>query len=119
MAIYLHAIRPVNELTADIRQTANAIASDALQDDEGLLAIALAAPALKLAVVQFREMIENKSTDVNSNHSYLSAYWRGLGDAWNHSDGAQFWSAPFRDCGPMRGRWLWPFNVNFIENGIK
>lgn len=119
LAIYLHAIRPVNELTADIKQTANAIASQALQDDEGLLAIALAAPALKLAVVQFREVIENPPADATNNHSYLGAYWRGLGEAWNLSDGAQFWSAPFRDCGPMQGRWLWPFSVNFLENGIK
>lgn len=109
----------MNELTAEIKQSANAIANEALQEDEGLLAIALAAPALKLAVVKFRDMIENPPADVSSNHSYLGAYWRGLGESWNHSDGAQFWSAPFRDCGPMRGRWLWPFNVNFMENGIK
>lgn len=115
---YLHSIRPVNEISVDIRQRANAIANEALEDDEGLLAIAIAAPSIKLAVVQFRQAI-GIPIDVASNSSYLSAYWRGLSEAWNQTENIQFWSAPFRDCSALRGRWLWPFNINYANNGIK
>lgn len=105
-------------LTADdLRQKANAIAIEALQMDDMLLAVAIAAPTHKLAVVQFRESIDNPRQAFN--HSHLSTYWRELGDAWNRSDGDQFWGAPFRDCGAMQGRWLWPFSVNINENGLK
>lgn len=115
---YLHTIRPVTEITSEIRQNANVIANEALEDDEGLLAIAIAAPSIKLAVVQFRQTI-GIPAEIANNHSYLSAYWRGLGEAWNQTENAQFWSAPFRDCYALRGRWLWPFNVNYLNNGIK
>lgn len=118
LADYLNSISPVNSITSDIRHRANAIAIDSLQEDEGLMAIAIAAPSLKLAVVQFREIIDSP-VEVTSNHSYLSTYWRELGEAWNRTDGAQFWGAPFRDCGALRGRWLWPFSVNYYENGIR
>lgn len=90
---------------------------DALQQDDGLLALAIAAPSIKLAVVQFRDHV--LFTPEGSNHSFLSIYWRELGEAWNHSDGAQFWGAPFRDCGPMHGRWLWPFSVTVEAFGYK
>lgn len=115
---YLNSIKPVSALTTEIRQTANTIALDALNYDEGLLAIAIAAPSLKLAVVQFRQHVDNP-INISNNHSYLSTYWRELGEAWNRSDGAQFWGAPFRDCGAMHGRWLWPFSINYQQNGIK
>lgn len=118
LADYLNLIRPVSTITSDIRKRANAIASESLDEDEGLLAIAIAAPSLKLAVVQFRDVIDI-ATDVANNHTYLSTYWRELGLAWNHSDGAQFWGPPFRDCGALQGRWLWPFSVNYQQNGIK
>lgn len=118
LADYLNVIRPINGITSDIRQRANGIAIEALEEDEGLLAIAIAAPSLKLAVVQFRESVDS-SINVSTNHTYLSTYWRELGEAWNHSDGAQFWGAPFRDCGAMQGRWLWPFSVNYQDNGVK
>lgn len=114
----MNSIRPVSTLSTEIRQRANVIALDALNYDEGLLAIAIAAPAIKLAVVRFRDHIDN-TLDVSSNHTYLGTYWRELGEAWNHSDGAQFWGAPFRDCGALQGRWLWPFSVNYQYNGIK
>ena len=91
---------------SEIRQKANDIAIEALQNDDGILAVAVAAPSLKLAVVQFRDHVEN-----GTNRTYLSTYWRELGEAWNRSDGAQFWGAPFRDCGPLVGRWLWPFSA--------
>lgn len=104
----------------------------ALQADEGLLAVALAAPAHKVAVVQFRDHIAATtppSTTSNQSgsgggsgggvHAYLSAYWRELGEAWNRSDGAQSWNAPFRDCGPLHGRWLWPFSVTVQVGTLK
>lgn len=120
LADYLTEVKhsPSAELTNEMRNRANTIANEALQNDEGLLAFAIAAPAIKLAVVRFREAI-GIPPDAVANHTFLSAYWRGLGEAWNHTEGAQFWSAPFRDCNAIRGRWLWPFNLNFVSNGIK
>lgn len=108
----------MNAITSEIRNRANAIASESLQEDEGLLAIAIAAPSLKLAVVQFRDIIDIAS-EVSYNHTLLRAYWRELGLAWNRTEGADFWGPPFRDCGALKGRWLWPYSVNFQANGIK
>lgn len=108
----------MSTITPEIRNHANVIASESLQEDEGLLAIAIAAPSLKLAVVQFRDVIE-LAPEVANNHTLLRAYWRELGLAWNHTEGAEFWGPPFRDCGALRGRWLWPYSVNFQANGIK
>ncbi|KAG5676872.1 hypothetical protein PVAND_006678 [Polypedilum vanderplanki] len=97
---------------------ANTLARDALIEDENFLAFALAAPLASVAVVQFRDKVD--ITDKNStNHTFLHTYWRELGYAWNQTDGAQFWGAPFRDCGPLRGRWLWPFSVTVIVQNIK
>lgn len=107
LADYL-AAKSATMTTVDIRKRANALATEALQYDEGLLAVALAAPTIKLAVVQFRDSVEVGNV---TNRSFLGTYWRELGDAWNRTDGAQFWGAPFRDCGPLHGRWLWPFSV--------
>lgn len=107
LADYL-ATRTATSVTPEIRKRANSLATEALQYDEGLLAVALAAPAIKLAVVQFRDSVEVSNV---TNRSFLGTYWRELGDAWNRTDGSQFWGAPFRDCGPMQGRWLWPFSV--------
>lgn len=98
------------------RKHANTLANAALKEDDNLLAFALAAPSLHLAVVQFRDKISIKNI---TGHSFLSIYWRELGIAWNQSDGAQFWGAPFKDCGPLRGRWLWPFSVTVIVEHIK
>lgn len=100
------------------RKHANVLAIEALKEDENLLAFALAAPSAQppLAVVQFRDKVINRN---GSDHTFLSIYWRELGIAWNQSDGAQFWGAPFRDCGPMKGRWLWPFSVTVVVQHIK
>lgn len=100
----------------EFRKHANNLANEALKEDENLLAFALAAPSVPLAVVQFREKVDNRSI---TNHTFLSIYWRELGIAWNQTDGAQFWGAPFKDCGPMQGRWLWPFSVTVIEQHVK
>lgn len=121
---------------------ANRLAKETLTKDDNLLAVAIAAPTLSVAVVQFRDQVSitppplspsssSSSSTTNSfqaNHtgipmttsrSYLSAYWRELGVAWNQSDGAQFWGVPFRDCGPLVNRWLWPFSVTVVEHGQK
>lgn len=42
-----------------------------------------------------------------------------LGIAWNQTDGAQFWGSPFRDCGPLQGRWLWPYSVTIVVSKTK
>lgn len=98
------------------RKYANTLAMEALKEDENLLAFALAAPSVPLAVVQFRDRIDNRNV---TDHTFLSIYWRELGIAWNQSDGAQFWGAPFKDCGPMQGRWLWPFSVTVVVQHSK
>lgn len=123
---------------------ANRLAKETLAKDENLLAVAIAAPKLSVAVVQFRDQVSitpppsssssssptssSTTTSFQANHtgiplttsrSYLSAYWRELGVAWNQSDGAQFWGVPFRDCGPLVNRWLWPFSVTIVEHGQK
>lgn len=95
---------------------ANTLAREALVEDENFLAFALAAPNASVAVVQFRDRVDSKNS---TNHTFLHTYWRELGFAWNQTDGAQFWGAPFRDCGPLRGRWLWPFSVTVIVQNIK
>lgn len=100
----------------ELIEQANILAREALTEDENLLAFALAAPSVKLAVVQFRDKIRNHNV---TDHAFLNAYWRELGIAWNQSDGAQFWGAPFRDCGPMPGRWLWPFSVTVVTQHMK
>lgn len=100
----------------ELREHANTLAREALAEDENLLAFALAAPSVPLAVVQFRDKINNRNV---TDHTFLSIYWRELGIAWNQSDGAQFWGAPFKDCGPMQGRWLWPFSVTVVTQHIK
>lgn len=89
LADYLNSIRPVHTITPEIRSQANAIATESLQEDEGLLAIAIAAPSLKLAVVQFRDIIDI-APEVSNNHTYLRTYWRELGLAWNHTEGTPF-----------------------------
>lgn len=100
----------------EFRKFAKNLANEALTEDENLLAFALAAPSVPLAVVQFRDRVNNRNV---TDHTFLSIYWRELGIAWNQSDGAHFWGAPFKDCGPMQGRWLWPFSVTVVVQHVK
>lgn len=103
-----------------LSQKAKTLANAALKTDGDLLAVAIAAPNLQLApiaVVQFRDRIEHP-VDAN-NHTYLFMYWRELGVAWNHTDGSEIWGTPFRDCGPMQGRWLWPYSVTLQAHGFR
>lgn len=108
--------KPTQAKLEAFRILANTLAIEALKEEDNLLAFALAAPSLHLAVVQFRDKISNRNS---TDHSFLSIYWRELGIAWNQSDGAQFWGAPFKDCGPLQGRWLWPFSVTVVVQHIK
>ncbi|XP_058122313.1 probable G-protein coupled receptor 158 [Anopheles ziemanni] len=102
------------------REKANELASSVLKQDDGLLlAVGIASPRLPLAVVQFRDQIDASHVNLSESKSFLSTYWRELGAAWNQSNGAQFWGAPFRDCGPLYGRWLWPFSVTVESQGYK
>ncbi|XP_058815124.1 probable G-protein coupled receptor 158 isoform X4 [Topomyia yanbarensis] len=101
------------------REKANELASFVLKEDDGLLAVGIASPRLPLAVVQFRDKIDAGHVNLAESKNFLSTYWRELGVAWNQSNGAQFWGAPFRDCGPLYGRWLWPFSVTVESQGYK
>ncbi|XP_067624423.1 uncharacterized protein smog isoform X2 [Eurosta solidaginis] len=110
------AITP--ELREELRRRANGIASYALNEDENLLAFAIAAPSIQTVVVKFRDDVTIPPDQVHSK-TFLGSYWRELGVAWNSTEGTQEWGAPFRDCNLLKGRWLWPFRVTFIENKIK
>lgn len=100
-----------------VRNQANALALEALKSDENLLAFALASPSVPMAVVQFRDKVNESSH--STNRTFLNIYWKELGIAWNQSDGSLFWGSPFRDCGPLKGRWLWPFSVTAVVQQIK
>ncbi|XP_041450643.1 uncharacterized protein LOC111076968 isoform X3 [Drosophila obscura] len=103
---------------AEVSRRANSIASYALNDDENLLAFAIAAPSIHTVVVKFRDNITIPPDQVH-NKAFLGSYWRELGAAWNSSDGTQEWGAPFRDCNLLTRRWLWPFRISFTEHRIK
>lgn len=113
---YLSSISSASTKINAIREKADQLAKEALKEDEGLLAVAIAAPSVSVAVVQFRDRIEHKESN---NHTFLSIYWRELGVAWNQSDGYQLWGAPFKDCAGLKGRWLWPFSVTVQTQGHK
>ncbi|XP_055850174.1 probable G-protein coupled receptor 158 isoform X3 [Episyrphus balteatus] len=106
------------QLRDEVRRRANSLATDALQQDENLLAFAIAAPSIHTVVVKFRDNVTIPSQEVH-NKSFLGNYWRELGMAWNSTDGSQEWSAPFKDCNLLKGRWLWPFRISFTESRIK
>ncbi|XP_033149977.1 LOW QUALITY PROTEIN: probable G-protein coupled receptor 158 [Drosophila busckii] len=106
------------ETRAEVSHRANAIASYALNEDDNLLAFAIAAPSIHTVVVKFRDNVTIPPHQVH-NKAYLGSYWRELGAAWNSSDGTQEWAAPFRDCNLLTGRWLWPFRISFTEHRIK
>ncbi|XP_001993162.2 probable G-protein coupled receptor 158 isoform X2 [Drosophila grimshawi] len=102
----------------EVSRRANVIASYALNEDDNLLAFAIAAPSIQAVVVKFRDNVTIPPNQVH-NKDYLGSYWRELGAAWNSSDGTQEWGAPFRDCNLLTGRWLWPFRISFTNHRIK
>ncbi|XP_023032363.1 probable G-protein coupled receptor 158 isoform X2 [Drosophila willistoni] len=103
---------------SEVTRRANGIASYALNEDENLLAFAIAAPSIHTVVVKFRNNVTIPPNEVH-NKAYLGSYWRELGAAWNSSDGTQEWGAPFRDCNLLTRRWLWPFRISFMQQTIK
>ncbi|XP_070075613.1 metabotropic glycine receptor isoform X2 [Drosophila takahashii] len=103
---------------AEVSRRANGIASYALNEDDNLLAFAIAAPSIHTVVVKFRDNVTIPPDQVH-NKAYLGSYWRELGAAWNSTDGTQEWGAPFRDCNLLTRRWLWPFRISFSEHRIK
>lgn len=59
------------------RAEANSIAVDALKADENFLAFALASPSVPIAVIRFRDRVNNSSQ--STNRTFLSLYWKELG----------------------------------------
>lgn len=57
---------------------ARLLATDALKADENFLAFALASPSIPMAVIQFRDRVDN--TSQSSNRTFLSLYWKELGE---------------------------------------
>ncbi|XP_030382919.1 probable G-protein coupled receptor 158 [Scaptodrosophila lebanonensis] len=107
-----------DQTRAEVSRRANGIASYALNEEDTLLAFAIAAPGIHTVVVKFRDNVTIPPDQVH-NKAYLGSYWRELGAAWNSSDGTQEWGVPFRDCNLLTGRWLWPFRISFTEHRIK
>lgn len=102
--------------TTKLLAKANELAKYAISEDDNLLAFAIAGPAVSIAIVQFRDKIIVNDTNTSS---YLKMYWRGLSSAWHQSNKTEIWGAPFRDCGPLQGRWLWPYSVKIQEGPLK
>ncbi|XP_035796202.1 probable G-protein coupled receptor 158 isoform X1 [Anopheles albimanus] len=116
----IDSVRSDDRKLALAREKANELATGVLKQDDGLLlAVGIASPKLPLAVVQFRGQIDSAHVNLSESRNFLSTYWRELGVAWNQSNGAQFWGAPFRDCGPLYNRWLWPYSVTVESQGYK
>lgn len=114
---YLISIQATSRTNNEqLRNKANKFANNALAEDENLLAVAIAGPAVSIAIVQFRNKIVVNETNTSS---YLKMYWRELSSAWNLANKTEIWGAPFRDCGPLQGRWLWPFSVTIQEGPFK
>ncbi|XP_075153883.1 G-protein coupled receptor 158 smog isoform X2 [Haematobia irritans] len=107
-----------DEIRDEVRRRANTIASYALNEDEHLLAFALAAPSIHTVVVKFKENVTIPPEQVH-NRGFLGSYWRELGHAWNSTDGSQEWGTPFRDCNLLVSRWLWPFRISLVESKFK
>ncbi|XP_073820768.1 metabotropic glycine receptor-like isoform X2 [Musca autumnalis] len=107
-----------DEIRDEVRRRANNIASSALNEDEHLLAFALAAPSTHTVVVKFKDNVTIPPEQVH-NRGFLGSYWRELGHAWNSTEGSQEWGAPFRDCNLLVNRWLWPFRISLVESKFK
>ncbi|XP_019892014.1 probable G-protein coupled receptor 158 isoform X2 [Musca domestica] len=107
-----------DEIRDEVRRRANSIASSALNEDEHLLAFALAAPSTHTVVVKFKDNVTIPPDQVH-NRGFLGSYWRELGHAWNSTEGSQEWGAPFRDCNLLVNRWLWPFRISLVESKFK
>ncbi|XP_037959512.1 probable G-protein coupled receptor 158 isoform X2 [Teleopsis dalmanni] len=107
-----------DEIRDEVRRRANGIASYALNEDDNLLAFAIAAPSIHTVVVKFRDNV-TIPPEQSHNKAFLGSYWRELGYAWNSTDSTPKWGAPFRDCNLLKGRWLWPFRISFTDSKIK
>lgn len=102
---------------AEIKTKAIEIAKQALTEEPSILATGIAAAFVPFAVVQFQSHVVNAMAvadtweESQKRREFLSAYWRVMGSAWNRTGNTEQWGQPFRDCGPLRHRWLWPYTA--------
>lgn len=90
------------------------IARAALREQPEVLGAGIAAPVVPFAVVQFQSAVMRASEhweESQTKSEFLAAYWRVMGGAWNRTGNTEQWGFPFRDCGPLRDRWLWPYTA--------
>lgn len=93
----------------EIKAKAIEIARQALQEKSSVLAAGIAAAFVPFAVVQFQN--SPSTVEAQTKREFLAAYWRVMGSAWNRTSNTEKWELPFRDCGPLKGRWVWPFTA--------
>lgn len=92
----------------EIKAKAIEIARKSLQEKSNVLAAGIAAAFVPFAIVQF----QNSPSAVEAQRrEFLAAYWRVMGSAWNRTSNTEKWELPFRDCGPLKDRWVWPFTA--------
>lgn len=110
---YLEAIPEdaVQSRHAEIKEKAIGIARRTLQDKQNVLAAGIAAAFVPFAVVQFQNSNAPSSSEAQNKRDFLAAYWRVMGAAWNRTSNTEKWELPFRDCGPLKERWIWPFSA--------
>lgn len=98
----------------EIRIKATQIASAALTEQPAVLAMGIASVSERFAVLQLQSSVIRASKnweELKKSRDFLFGYWRAMGEAGNRTGDTEQWGFPFRDCGPLRQRWLWPYTA--------
>lgn len=98
----------------EIKTKAMEIAKRALQKQPLILGTGVAAASVQVAIVQFQNAVIRSAEhweESQKRREFLAAYWRVMGAAWNRTGDSEQWGFPFRDCGPLKQRWLWPYTA--------
>lgn len=106
----------------EIKTKAIDIAKQALKKHPDVLGTGVAAAFVPFAVVQFQDEVMRAAEhweESQTKREFLSAYWRIMGGAWNRTGDTQQWGFPFRDCGPLRDRWMWPYTATMQVGKLK
>lgn len=106
---------------SEIQTKAITIAKNVLTDEPTILATGIAVASVQLAVMQFQSSVVHADSweEPQKKRDFLSMYWRSMGSAWNRTGDTEQWGLPFRDCGPVRQRWLWPYTASIKVEGFK
>lgn len=125
MADYLYTIPDdvFKTRRTEIETKANEIANLALEQEPTLfVATGIATAFVPFAVVQFPGYVKrafSKSSAALETKQFFASYWRIMGNAWNRTGNSEQWGFPFRDCGPLQQRWLWPYTATVQVDRFK